>query len=152
MPQQILRDTVNERVVRILLKCILVINYILIVKLTNYSQFIFYHASTVETFHFIIINFFLQIISGGLATIFSDLTFTARKRSLGQGNIFAPVCHSVHREGVPGPGEGLSAPGGCLARGGAWWRPPRGLLLRAVRILLECILVLKAVRQYQTHY
>ena len=23
--------------------------------------------------------------------------FTARKRSLGQGNIFAPVCHSVHR-------------------------------------------------------
>ena len=24
--------------------------------------------------------------------------FTARKRSLGQGNIFAPVCHSVHRE------------------------------------------------------
>ena len=27
---------------------------------------------------------------------------TARKRSLGQGNIFAPVCHSVHRGGVPG--------------------------------------------------
>ena len=26
--------------------------------------------------------------------------FTARKRSLGQGNIFAPVCHSVHRGGV----------------------------------------------------
>ena len=25
--------------------------------------------------------------------------FTARKRSLGQGNIFAPVCHSVHRGG-----------------------------------------------------
>ena len=24
--------------------------------------------------------------------------FTARKRSLGQGNIFTPVCHSVHRE------------------------------------------------------
>ena len=23
--------------------------------------------------------------------------FTARKRSLGQGNIFAPVCHSVHK-------------------------------------------------------
>ena len=29
------------------------------------------------------------------------LIFTARKRSLGQGNIFAPVCHSVHREGYP---------------------------------------------------
>ena len=25
--------------------------------------------------------------------------FTARKRSLGQGNIFAPVCHSVHGGG-----------------------------------------------------
>ena len=25
--------------------------------------------------------------------------FTARKRSLGQGNIFTPVCHSVHRVG-----------------------------------------------------
>ena len=25
---------------------------------------------------------------------------TARKRSLGQGNIFAPVCHSVHGGGV----------------------------------------------------
>ena len=30
--------------------------------------------------------------------------FAAHKRSLGQGNIFAPVCHSVHRGevGVPG--------------------------------------------------
>ena len=28
--------------------------------------------------------------------------FTARKRSLGQGNIFARMCHSVHREGVSG--------------------------------------------------
>ena len=27
---------------------------------------------------------------------------TARKWSLGQGNIFAPVCHSVHRGGLPG--------------------------------------------------
>ena len=27
---------------------------------------------------------------------------TARKRSLGQCNIFAPVCHSVHRGGRPG--------------------------------------------------
>ena len=39
---------------------------------------------------------------------------TARKRSLGQGNIFAPVCHSVHR-GVPGP-RGLLR-GGCLLLG-----------------------------------
>ena len=27
---------------------------------------------------------------------------TARKRSLGQGNIFTPVCHSVHRGGMHG--------------------------------------------------
>ena len=38
--------------------------------------------------------------------------FTPRKRGLGQGNIFAPVCHSVHGGrvlglgGVPGPGGG----------------------------------------------
>ena len=38
---------------------------------------------------------------------------------------------------------GVSAPGGCLVLGGAWWRPPPPgqLLLRAVCILLECILV-----------
>ena len=30
------------------------------------------------------------------------LIVTARKRSLGQGNIFTPVCHSVHRGGVHG--------------------------------------------------
>ena len=30
--------------------------------------------------------------------------FTARKRSLGQGNVFTPVCHSVHRGvGLPNP-------------------------------------------------
>ena len=41
--------------------------------------------------------------------------------------------------GVPGP-EGVFSRGG-LVPGGAWWRPPGRLLLRAVRILLECILV-----------
>ena len=89
---------------------------------------------------------------------------TARKRSLEQGNIFTPVCHSVHRGRGLLPGGGLvqgglvrggSGPGGlCLLQEGAcsggvsapggvcaWWRPPRRLLLRAVRILLECILV-----------
>ena len=35
---------------------------------------------------------------------FRCLIFTARKRSLGQGNIFASVCHSVHR------GEYLTSP------------------------------------------
>ena len=49
------------------------------------------------------------------------------------------VSHSVHR-GV--------CSRGCLVLGGgwsrgvcAWWKPPGRLLLRAVRILLECILV-----------
>ena len=72
---------------------------------------------------------------------------TARKRSLGQGNMFTGVCLSTG--GVPGPGGLGEAPGpggvpglgGCLVLGGsglggAWWRPPRGLLLRAVRILV----------------
>ena len=30
-------------------------------------------------------------------------SFTARKRSLGQGNVFIPVCHSVHRGKVSVP-------------------------------------------------
>ena len=95
---------------------------------------------------------------------------TTRKRSLGQGNMFTSVCLSTggvpapggclllggawswgvpgpgsawSRERVPGP-EGLVQEGawswGTCSWGGAWWRPPR-LLLRAVRILLECILV-----------
>ena len=47
-------------------------------------------------------------------------------------------------QGVPGPGGAWS--GGCLVLGGAWsWGMPgpgeRRLLLRTVRILLECILV-----------
>ena len=29
--------------------------------------------------------------------LLEQVIFTARKRSLGQGNIFAPVCHSVHK-------------------------------------------------------
>ena len=124
------------------------------------------------------------------------IIITARKRSLGQGNIFTPVCHSVHRGGkMPGP---RGVPGGCLLPGGllpggrgacsgdggevpasrGWVcllpgglllgvassrgvpapagsapgvvpapgglpaeDPPGWLLLRAVRILLECILV-----------
>ena len=42
--------------------------------------------------------------------------FTARKRSLGQGNIFTPVCHSVHRGGM----HGCSGGGACVvAPGGA---------------------------------
>ena len=61
------------------------------------------------------------------------LIFTTRKRSLGQGNMFTGVCLSTG--GVSGPGGGAWSPG-CLVE-----TPPQRLLLRAVRILLECILV-----------
>ena len=58
---------------------------------------------------------------------------------LGQGYIFTGVCDSVHR-GVPGPGGVCSRGGSAMGRvpGGD---PPGRPLLRAVRILLECILV-----------
>ena len=59
---------------------------------------------------------------------------TARKRSLGQGNIFTPVCHSVHRAvGLPqwmmgytlGPGT-PPGPGTPLDQAPPWTRhPPR---------------------------
>ena len=47
-------------------------------------------------------------------------------------------------KGVPGRGGGAWS-GGSAPRGGAWWRPPGWPLLRAVRIQLECILVLRMV-------
>ena len=46
--------------------------------------------------------------------------------------MFTPVCHSVHRGGLVPGGAG---PGGRVPGGD----PPGRLLLRAVRILLECI-------------
>ena len=52
------------------------------------------------------------------------LVITARKRSLGRGNIFTPVCHSVHR-GVPPPGGGASSGGGVLPPGGCLVETPR---------------------------
>ena len=43
------------------------------------------------------------------------MLITALKRSLGQGNIFTPVCHSVHGGGVRGS-EGV-----CVVAGGCAW-------------------------------
>ena len=76
---------------------------------------------------------------------------------LQEGNIFTGVCDSVHRVGVWSRGGGAWSWGRVHGRGGAWsWGgsgpsgvpggvpggdPPRWLLLRAVCILLECILV-----------
>ena len=55
------------------------------------------------------------------------IIFTARKRSLGQGNIFTPVCHSVHRgacvvaRGVCGCRGGMCGGGACMVAGGWLW-------------------------------
>ena len=46
----------------------------------------------------------LPVNTYNLLRVFSlNFTYiiTARKRSLGQGNIFTPVCHSVHGGGYP---------------------------------------------------
>ena len=51
--------------------------------------------------------------------------FTARKRSLGQGDIFTPVCHSVHGGGVAWFWGG-TAPGGGLVLGGCLVEDPPG--------------------------
>ena len=83
---------------------------------------------------------------------------TARKRSLDQGTIFAPVCHSVHRGGSTWSGtppgqvhlpEQVHPPGRYtpLGRCTPWAGTPLisacwdTVNKRAVRILLECILV-----------
>ena len=52
------------------------------------------------------------------------MLFTARKRSLGQGNIFAPVCHSVHGGVWYG---GCLVSEGYLVSGGAWSQVVPGL-------------------------
>ena len=76
---------------------------------------------------------------------------TARKRSFGQGNIFRSVFQEFCPQGGSRPGGrawswgvwswGVSGPGGLLPGGCLVETPPGRLLLRAVRMLLECILV-----------
>ena len=41
-----------------------------------------------------------DLFDASLYRIESSIIFTTCKRSLGQGNIFTPVCHSVHRGGI----------------------------------------------------
>ena len=84
--------------------------------------------------------------------------FTARKRSLGQDNIFRSMCQEFCPRGGACSRGGAARGGACSredayskgvpASGGAWWRPPGQLLLWAVRILLECILV---VHNFEIH-
>ena len=53
---------------------------------------------------------------------YSKVLFTSRKRSLGQGNIFTSVCHSV-QGGVCMAKGGMHGEEGCVwQRGHAWWR------------------------------
>ena len=89
--------------------------------------------------------------------VFTDL-FTARKRSLGQGIVLTRVCDllcsqwgrgSAYRGGLPTEwrglptGEGVHLQRGLPREGGGWAEtPPSEPEKWAVRILLECLLVL----------
>ena len=77
-----------------------------------------------------------RIVKGGqYASYWNTFLFLPPVVKLGQGYVFTRVCDSVHR-------GGCLLPRGCLLWG-CVETPPRRLLLRAVRILLECILVTK---------
>ena len=56
--------------------------------------------------------------------MFKKVIFTARKRSLGQGNVLTPVCHSVYQGGVHNWEGGAVWLGGIsMAVGCEWlWR------------------------------
>ena len=58
----------------------------------------------------------------GLHSTRNSGIFTARKRSSGQGNVFAPVCHSVHRVSLCMMSLPVSLPGPKFLQGGlcAW--------------------------------
>ena len=62
-------------------------------------------------------------------TLSYPLLITARKRSLGQGNLFTPVCHSVHRGRGSAQTPWMQTPPGCrapeLSRSPKLGRPPR---------------------------
>ena len=78
---------------------------------------------------------------------FVPVSFLPPATKLGQGYIFTGVCDSVRGgagpRGVPGPGVPGLGGGVCSRREGLLGGdfPPGRLLLRAVRILSECILV-----------
>ena len=109
-------------------------------------------------------NPFASVSVSVLASLNSSAYYNYRpQQSCGQGNIFTPVCHSVHRgvsasvhAGIPSPGSrhpplGADTPPGTdtspQSRHPPRSRHPPGSRLRhtvndrPVRILLECILV-----------
>ena len=71
----------------------------------NEPAIIFFITENTEKIQDITAGFFFVIFSSLRVFVVCILPgnqiFTARKRSLGQGNIFAPVCHSVHRGVYP---------------------------------------------------
>ena len=85
---------------------------------------------------YFLLECFLVKSSNRVKTVYNIIT--ARKRSM-----FTLLGHSVHR-GVLVPGWGAWS-GGVLSRGVPDGDPSGRLLLRAVRILLECILVLDLI-------
>ena len=70
---------------------------------------------------------------------------------MAEGNVFTPVCHSVHRErggstygereGVPWKGLSMETPSeGRRAPSSEYSQPGNTVNTRSVRVLLECIL------------
>ena len=74
-------------------------------------------------------------------TVFRGAIFTARKVSLGQGNILIGVCLSTGGEGGVSIRCYLLSRRGLCRGGLSKETPPRYGKEQAVRILLECILV-----------
>ena len=125
------RDTVNKRTVRFLLECIL---------LCHGLKLLVWHIAMTAGTHYTwcLITYTRKVLHSRF--------ITARKESLGEGNIFAPVCHSVHSGG-----------GSASVHAGIppWTRhppeqtPPAQCMLgdtvnkQTVCILLECNLVSK---------
>ena len=99
-----------------------------------------------------------------MTSVWKRLISTTRKRSLGQGYVFTPVCNSVHGGGVSQHAmvrrclplvQGMSAsrsrgPPGQTLLPWADSLPLRWPLKRAVRILLECILVVWYLKANET--
>ena len=103
-------DTVNKRAVHILLEYILVffqVPYQGALPLPDWpSSFPFFNAQNSQVFALMnyadwpirsIVSEPVWVFPWSWLVVQKCVVITARKRSLGQRNIFTPVCHSVHR-------------------------------------------------------
>ena len=111
-------------------------SYILIIYISYFSRCVFSRVNSSFGFAFISRTFDLKMKSPSNAFVRENLlkavtlsntsyvalpfktnqvcalvVITVRKRSLGQGNIFAPVCHSVHGGYLRPPGTRYTPPG-----------------------------------------